>query len=96
MYVILSTYHKPLPEMDALRPRHLAFLDTYYAKGIFIASGRQDPPVGGCILANGVSRDELDAILAQDPFATAGAATYQVITVNANKFVNDQAKELLG
>lgn len=86
MFVVLLTYLKPLSEMDALRPRHLAFLDTYYAKGVFVASGRQDPPVGGTILAKGVSRAELESIMQQDPFSMEKAATFEIIAFNPVKY----------
>ena len=36
------------------------------------------PREGGVILAARIDRDELDAILATDPFVTEGLATYRV------------------
>lgn len=86
MFAVILTYTQPLEVMDKLRPPHLDFLDKYYAKGVFLASGRQTPPVGGCILAKGVSREELEEILKEDPFHTENAATYQIVEFSPNKF----------
>jgi uncharacterized protein YciI len=86
MFVISSVYLKPLEEMDRLRPAHLEFLDKYYAKGIFLASGRQVPPKGGMIIAQGVSRAELEGILKDDPFQQQGAAVYEIVEFNATKY----------
>lgn len=86
MFVVLLTYTKSLDVMDALRPSHLAFLDDYYAKGVFLASGRQNPVVGGVILAKGVSKEELAEIMKLDPFYTEQAATFEIIEFNPNKF----------
>jgi uncharacterized protein YciI len=59
MFVVTLTYVKPLAEIDALIPAHIAWLERQYAAGHFLASGRRVPRVGGVILAQGVSRDAL-------------------------------------
>ncbi len=86
MFVIILRYLKPIEEMDRLRPPHLTFLDEYYAKNVFLASGRQNPATGGIILAHGVTRDKLDEIIRQDPFHKENAATYEVIEFIPNKY----------
>ena len=47
MLIITRTYVKPLEEIDALMPKHVAWLKRQYTAGLFIASGRQKPRVGG-------------------------------------------------
>lgn len=86
MFVVLLSYVKPLAEIDALRPAHLEFLDTHYASGLFVASGRQVPLTGGVIIANAASREKLEAVLKEDPFHTEQVATYQIIEFTANKY----------
>jgi uncharacterized protein YciI len=83
MYVVLLTYTAPLAEIDRLVDRHRAWLQACYDDGLFLASGPQQPRVGGVILAHGVERAQLDARLAQDPFAQAGVASYQVVGFSA-------------
>ncbi|MDH6137452.1 uncharacterized protein YciI [Kitasatospora sp. MAA4] len=78
MFVVTITYTAPLERIDALLPAHVAWLDGQYEAGAFLASGRRVPRVGGVILADAESPAALDAILAGDPFALAGAAEYQV------------------
>lgn len=81
MYIVLLTYTAPLEHIDRHAEAHRGWLATCYADGVFLASGPQEPRSGGAILAHGLSRAALDARLAQDPFAQAGVATYQVIKV---------------
>lgn len=81
MYIVLLTYTAPLEEIDRLGAAHRDWLRACYDDGIFLASGPQAPRVGGAILAHGLTREELEARLAQDPFAQAGAATHQITTV---------------
>ena len=78
MFVITLTYVKPLKEIDALMNAHVAFLETQFHKGTFVAAGRQDPRVGGIILARNSTRAALDALMRQDPFVTAQAATFTI------------------
>jgi uncharacterized protein YciI len=79
MFVVLITYTKPLEAVDALIPAHRAFLQQMYQAGTFLLSGRKEPRDGGVILANAASLQELQAILAQDPFQLHGVAEYQLI-----------------
>ena len=44
MFLFNLTYVKPLEEIEALLPAHIAFLDEFYARGTFLCSGRKAPP----------------------------------------------------
>ena len=79
MFVILLRYTKPLAEIDRLLDAHRQFLHAHYATGDFVLSGRLEPRTGGLILARVSSRPALEAILAEDPFRQADAATYDII-----------------
>ncbi|GJI92991.1 YciI family protein [Duganella hordei] len=86
MYIVDLTYLKPLAEIEPHLAAHRAFLDEHYVRGIFIASGPKNPRDGGVIVVGGrVSRPELDALLAQDPFAKNGIASYRVTEFEATK-----------
>lgn len=87
MFAVILDYVKPLDEIDRLRSAHLAFLETQYEKGYFIASGPRKPRTGGVILATAPSREQLDAILAQDPFHRERVAHYSVIEFEPTKHV---------
>jgi uncharacterized protein YciI len=79
MYVVLIRYTAPLEEVDRARDAHKSFLAECYRRGLFIVSGRQDPPVGGVILAEEMPREELEALLNEDGYAKAGVARHEVI-----------------
>lgn len=78
VFVVSLTYKVELSEVDQYINDHVAYLDKYYEKGTFIASGRKVPRTGGVILAHCENRDELDNILKEDPFYKAGMANYEV------------------
>ena len=79
MFIITLTYLRPLEELDALMPKHVAWLKKHYKSGLFLASGRQVPRKGGVILARSGDRKSLEAILEQDPFIKSVCARAEVV-----------------
>ena len=85
MFVIELTYTAALPEIDAHMRAHVAFLKKYYASGHFLVSGRKIPRDGGIILAVGRSREEIEAIVGEDPFYAHGLARFRIIEFRASQ-----------
>jgi len=85
MYAIVLDYLVPLERIDEALDAHDAWLDVQYAAGRFLASGRRVPRVGGVILAADMPRDELDAMIALDPFAEHALATHQVLEFHPSR-----------
>lgn len=79
MFVVTLTYVKDLESVDRLIPAHIEWLERQYSAGVFLASGRRVPRTGGIILANGVTREELEDVLQEDPFNKAMVAEYEII-----------------
>lgn len=78
MFLVSLTYKVELAEVDKHIAEHVAYLEKYYDKGSFIASGRKVPRTGGIILAHAESREHLNDILQEDPFFQADVAGYEV------------------
>lgn len=85
MYVILIEYDAPLVRVDEALPAHAAWLERQYDAGRFLASGRQEPRVGGVILAAEGPRAELEAIIAGDPFAELGLARHTIVEFHPSR-----------
>lgn len=85
MFVMELTYIAPIEAVEEEMDAHIAWLDGYYAAGVFLASGRKVPRDGGIILAGGVSRAEIEKIAAEDPFTLAGVCTYGITEFIATK-----------
>jgi uncharacterized protein YciI len=84
MFIVTLTYLKPVEEIDALMHDHVAWLEAGYAEGLFVASGRRVPRIGGVILARSGDEPALRAALARDPFAVHGAARCDVVEFAAS------------
>ncbi|PYO67264.1 MAG: hypothetical protein DMD69_10985 [Gemmatimonadetes bacterium] len=79
MFVVLLHYTKPLDAVDAVRADHLRHLETHAARGVFHAWARRDPAAGGVLLATAPDRAALEAVVANDPYITAGVARAEIV-----------------
>ena len=86
MFIIQLTYVADLSEIDALMPEHLEFLDQCYAADVFVASGRCVPRTGGVILARAKRRQDVEDLMALDPFVRHGAARVDVTEFRTSQF----------
>lgn len=77
LFVIDLTYISDLEKVEEHMQAHRDFLGEHYASGMFLASGRKEPRIGGVILAQG-KRSEVEAAVAADPFSIHGVARYVV------------------
>ena len=78
MFVAISTYLKPLEEVDEVYPAHRKWLLKHYNAGRFLGSGPRVPRTGGLIIAREGSLEAFLALLAADPFQKRGIARYEV------------------
>jgi uncharacterized protein YciI len=94
MFVIELTYNAPLAEIDASMRAHVAFLKKYYAAGNFLVSGRQVPRTGGIIIALADSREQIESIMAEDPFCKHGLADVRIIEFRASQQADDMPQRV--
>jgi uncharacterized protein YciI len=89
MFVIELIYKADLTEIDAAMRAHMAYLNEHYAAGRFLVSGRKVPREGGIILALGESREQIEALVKQDPFVARGLADVRVIEFRPSQKADD-------
>ena len=96
MFVIELIYKVALTDIDAHMAAHVAFLKKYYASGHFLVSGRKIPRDGGIILSVGKSRQEIQAIMEEDPFCARGLADVRIIEFRASQRADDIQRRIGG
>ena len=89
MFVIELSYKVDLEEIDAHMTAHVRFLKKYYASGNFLVSGRKIPRDGGIILAVAKHRQDIEAIIKEDPFYEHRLADFRIIEFRASQRAND-------
>ncbi len=95
MFIAILTYKKPLEEVDRFLLAHRDYLSEHYAAGDFIASGPQNPRVGGVIMIKASDRDAVNTIISKDPFNINNIADYQIIEFTPTMFYDNNLKLLL-
>ncbi|GAB3958314.1 YciI family protein [Actinoallomurus acanthiterrae] len=78
MFIVTVTYTAPLEDVDPLRPAHGDWLKDLIARRLLLVAGRQVPLVGGIYLVPDMPAEELDRILATDPYLINGVAEYGI------------------
>jgi uncharacterized protein YciI len=89
MFVIELIYKASLEDIDAHMAAHVRFLNKYYVAGNFLVSGRKIPREGGIILSVGKNREEIEAIVREDPFHEHGLADFRIIEFRASQKAKD-------
>lgn len=86
MIIIKVHYDAPISEIDKHLMNHREFLDRYYQSNLFIMSGPMVPRIAGIIIAATQDLEGLKKIMAEDPFAKAGIASYEYLPFTPVKY----------
>jgi uncharacterized protein YciI len=87
MFVVTLTYVRPIEEIEAKTAEHRAWLDQHVQSGLLIATGPMVPRTGGVLIARGGgTKDELAALLKDDPFQVHGLADYVIVEFKPGKY----------
>lgn len=86
MFFALLTYKQSLEKVEEYLEDHNLYLEKNYTLGNFIFSGRRNPRVGGVILINQESKDEVMNIIKEDPFYSYDIANYELIEFTPSKY----------
>jgi uncharacterized protein YciI len=79
LYIVSLTYKVSLEEADKVFPEHIAYIEKYHALGKYIISGRREPRVGGVLIAANCTREEIEKIVADDPYNQKHIADFEII-----------------
>jgi uncharacterized protein YciI len=80
VFLLMARYTKPIEEVDALLEEHKAWIGRNADK--ILLTAREEPLIGGLILARADSVDEIWAMIREDPFHAAGMSEYEVREYN--------------
>ena len=95
MFVIELIYKAALADIDAHMAAHVRFLKKHYAAGTFLVSGRKIPRDGGVILAIGEDRQQIEAVVGEDPFVARGLADVRIMQFRASQRAEDMPTRIV-
>ncbi len=85
MLVIDIVYKASLDQIDQVLAEHRNFLEKYYDLGVLLASGPKNPREGGVIIAL-ANKNQMEAIIQEDPFYQNNLASYKITEFNPVKY----------
>jgi uncharacterized protein YciI len=79
-FILEGKHLAPFEQFAHLEPEHHEFLEKGYDDGAFLFSGPQVPPHGGFLVARAESREQLELLLAEEPFVKGGFMKFTSVT----------------
>jgi uncharacterized protein YciI len=71
--------------IGGLMEAHKAWIKRGFDEGVFLLVGSLRPDLGGCLLAHGTSRADLDARVAEDPFVAEGVVAAEILEITPSR-----------
>jgi uncharacterized protein YciI len=78
-FLIIITYKVPIETVEEHTPAHREYLKTQYAQGRLLMSGPFVPRTAGVLWAQAQETEEVEAMIAADPFYQNDVADWQII-----------------
>lgn len=78
MFVVFLKFSANRDRAGAFMDDHNGWLKRGFDDGVFVLAGSLQPRLGGGILAHGISREELEARVAEDPFVAEGIVSAEI------------------
>lgn len=91
-FVVIIHYKVPVEQFEQLVPKHRAYLQQGYQKGLLLMSGPQNPRIGGIVIARAPALVDLQQYFSNDPYRLEGVAEHEFIEftpVNHQDFMKD-------
>jgi uncharacterized protein YciI len=85
MFIVLLRFAERKDRAGGLMEAHKAWIKRGFDEGLFLLVGSLRPDLGGCLLAHGTSRADLDARVAEDPFVAEGVVTAEVLEITPSR-----------
>lgn len=85
MFIVLLSFAKNKHLASEFMAGHKSWIQQGLNDKVFLVVGSKQPIPGGCIIAHGLSGDELEVRVAQDPFVDQEIVSAEIIQVMPNQ-----------
>ncbi|MBO6806896.1 YciI family protein [Thalassospira sp.] len=82
MFAIFLKFAENRAKAPEFMDAHKAWIKQGFDDGVFLMVGSLQPNMGGAVLAHGVSRDEIEARVNEDPFVTEDIVTAEILEIS--------------
>lgn len=81
MFVVFLRFSANRARAGEFMDGHNAWIRGGFEDGVFLMTGSLQPAAGGAVLAHGLSREDLERRVAEDPFVAEGVVTAEILEI---------------
>jgi len=81
MFVVTLKFAANKAAAPRLMEGHNAWIRQGFEDGVFLLTGSMQPALGGAVLAHGISRTEIEARVAADPFVAEQVVSAEILEI---------------
>lgn len=85
MFIILLKFSSNKARAGEFMAGHNAWIDRGLKAGTFLVVGSLQPSAGGAILAHGIARDQLAALVNEDPFVAENIVSAEILEIKPGR-----------
>ncbi len=82
MFAIFLKFAENRARAPEFMAAHKAWIKQGFDDGVFLMVGSLQPNMGGAVLAHGVSRDDIETRVNDDPFVVEGIVTVEILEIS--------------
>ncbi|KZB73670.1 MULTISPECIES: YciI family protein [Thalassospira] len=82
MFAIFLKFAENRAKAPEFMDAHKAWIKQGFDDGVFLMVGSLQPNMGGAVLAHGVSREEIEARVNEDPFVAEDIVTAEILEIS--------------
>ncbi|PAU76514.1 YciI family protein [Halomonas salipaludis] len=85
MFIVLLRFSENKSQASAFMELHNQWIKSGFEDGVFLMAGSLKPSLGGSIMAHGISREDLEHRVNQDPFVAENIVTAEILEIDPKK-----------
>jgi uncharacterized protein YciI len=85
MFVVLLRFSQSKSKAGEFMGDHNQWIQRGFDDGVFLLVGSYHPQLGGAVLANNISREELETRVSSDPFVAEKVVTAEILEITPAK-----------
>jgi len=95
MFIVNLRFSDNKSQAGSFMEGHNQWIKRGFEDGVFLMAGSLQPGLGGSVIAHGVSREELENRVNEDPFVAENVVTAELLEIEPKK-ADERLSFLLG
>jgi uncharacterized protein YciI len=85
MFVVLLKFSENKSKASEFMSGHNAWIKKGFDDGVFLMVGSVNPNLGGAVVAHGLSREEIESRVEDDPFVAENVVRAEIIEISPSR-----------